>query len=112
MFAIRHPASVPRPVGRKRPMSRPGRPGSPAQPFLSVGGHVRSPVLALVLLAAASGCRENGGTPTGPEPPAAAVASAATAPLAFVQLSTSSNHTCAVTGNNVAYCWGSDAVGD
>ena len=57
-------------------MSRPCRPGSLTELPATVAGHAAAPLLALALLAAASGCREDGGTPTGPEPPAAAVATA------------------------------------
>jgi alpha-tubulin suppressor-like RCC1 family protein len=55
------------------------------------------------------GCREDAESPTGPEPaPELATTAAA---LAFYQVSAGSSHTCGVTSDNRAFCWGSGNVG-
>jgi alpha-tubulin suppressor-like RCC1 family protein len=65
------------------------------------------PVLTAGLLATL-GCREDE-SPTAPEPaPALATATAA---LAFAQLSASFDHTCGVTTDHRAFCWGSNSEG-
>ena len=64
----------------------------------------------LFLGAAALGCAEDGGTPSGPgveRPTSAAVAGA----LSFRQLSAGESHTCGVTVQDKAYCWGNNGVG-
>jgi len=68
-----------------------------------------APALA-VLLIAALGCREDAGSPTAPEaaPPLTA---SATHALAFYQVSGGDRHTCGVTTDNRAYCWGFAAFG-
>jgi alpha-tubulin suppressor-like RCC1 family protein len=67
-------------------------------------GWTLAPMLAAGLLIAALGCREDAESPTAPE---AAPALATTTPaLAFYQVSAGSNHSCGVTTDNRAYCWG------
>jgi alpha-tubulin suppressor-like RCC1 family protein len=67
----------------------------------------RSPALAFML--AAIGCREDIAAPTARE---SALASAATAGLTFYQVSAGSfEHTCGVTLDNRAYCWGRNSEG-
>lgn len=70
---------------------------------------ISSQVLAFALIAAL-GCRDGGESLTGP---GAAVpdGAAATAPLAFVQVSTGAFHSCGVTEDGRAYCWGGNDKG-
>jgi alpha-tubulin suppressor-like RCC1 family protein len=65
--------------------------------------------VALAMIATL-GCREDAGSPTGPEPVSAEGATLA-APLAFVQVSTGAFHSCGVTENGRAYCWGGNNAG-
>jgi alpha-tubulin suppressor-like RCC1 family protein len=70
------------------------------------------PVLLIVL-----GCRETPDSPTGPEPmgqePAPApVTGFAAATLSFRQLSAGTLHTCGVTTDDRAYCWGGAGAGE
>jgi alpha-tubulin suppressor-like RCC1 family protein len=67
------------------------------------------PTLPLAVLLVALGCREDATSPTAPESPAA-LATATTAPV-FYQLSTGDAHTCGVTTDNRAYCWGVNNYG-
>jgi alpha-tubulin suppressor-like RCC1 family protein len=69
--------------------------------------------LALLLpvgLVAALGCSEDAASPTGPESEVALATTASTA-LAFSQVSAGNAHTCGVTTDNRAYCWGNNARG-
>ena len=50
------------------------------------------------------GCREDTTSPTAPE--TAPVLATAASALAFYQVSAGGNHTCGVTTDNRAYCWG------
>src|SRR4051812_33366432 len=71
--------------------------------------------LAPVALATAVGCREDAELPTSvnrPSEPAPELAASSTQPLAFYQISGGSEHTCAVTIDNRAYCWGFGLLGD
>ena len=68
-----------------------------------------APLLAPALLAAALGCSEDAESPTAPE--AAGPAITATAALSFRQMSAGGNHTCAVTADDRAYCWGDNSSG-
>jgi alpha-tubulin suppressor-like RCC1 family protein len=86
---------------------------SPASPPRS-GGLRRlarrlAPALA-ALLVAALGCREDAESPTAPEL-GPALATTATTALAFYQVSGGGVHTCGVTTDNRAYCWGRNLVG-
>jgi alpha-tubulin suppressor-like RCC1 family protein len=72
-------------------------------------GRRLAPLLAPALLAAALGCSEDAESPTAPE--SAAPALAAAAPLSFRQVSAGRNHTCGVTTNDRAYCWGDNTWG-
>ncbi len=65
--------------------------------------------LAPILLAAAVGCREDAESPTAPE--ATPLAASATHALAFFQVSAGQLHTCGVTTDNRAYCWGENGQG-
>ena len=61
---------------------------------------------ALALAAVAVlGCGEETVSPTAPEPPAT-LATAATAAPAFFQMSAGNDHSCGVTTDNRAFCWG------
>jgi alpha-tubulin suppressor-like RCC1 family protein len=74
-------------------------------------GKELAPLLALSVLAATLGCRDDAGSPTEPAPTSSqANVSAATA-LAFWQVSGGGNHTCGVTTDNLAYCWGWNQFG-
>ncbi|HET7470378.1 MAG TPA: RCC1 domain-containing protein, partial [Gemmatimonadales bacterium] len=64
--------------------------------------------LAAVSLLACSENDEVSTTPAGPEAPAAA---ATLASLQFRQISGGGGHTCAVTTDSKAYCWGSNSSG-
>jgi alpha-tubulin suppressor-like RCC1 family protein len=82
-------------------------PGSPA--YCRPSRRRLGPLLAPALLAAALGCSEDAESPTAPE--AAGPAIAATAALSFRQVSAGGNHTCAVTTDDRAYCWGENTWG-
>ena len=72
-----------------------------------------APVLAWAAMAAALGCSDGPQAPTTPAEPAApalAAASATTA-LSFIQVSLGFSHTCGVTTDNRAYCWGGNNYG-
>ena len=73
----------------------------------------RTPVglIVVTVLFPAFGCREQSPGPTGPDTEASSAAAAASAPLAFSQLSAGS-HSCGVTTVNRAYCWGSNFTGE
>ena len=71
-------------------------------------GGLRTPVLALSIAVGALGCREDPTAPAGQEP--AAVLAAATT-LALYQVSAGEEHTCGVTTDNRAYCWGYNGKG-
>jgi alpha-tubulin suppressor-like RCC1 family protein len=67
-------------------------------------GRILAPLLALGLLVTIPGCREDAESPTAPE--ATPALSTALAPLPFRQVSAGYNHTCGVTTDDRAYCWG------
>jgi regulator of chromosome condensation (RCC1) repeat-containing protein len=71
-----------------------------------------APVLAPALLAAALGCREDNQSPTGPESELTRTTGAVATALVFRQVSTEGgNHTCGVTTDDRAYCWGFNGSG-
>ncbi len=72
----------------------------------------RLPVLALSLLGA-MGCGEDAESPTGPQEPGTPALATGTAasPLVFRSVSAGDTHTCGVTTDNRAYCWGHNFVG-
>jgi alpha-tubulin suppressor-like RCC1 family protein len=75
-------------------------------------GLIRPPILLLaVSLAVSLGCTEDAQNPTEPEV-TPALASTATAALAFYQVSGGARHTCGVTLDNRVYCWGDGYLGD
>ena len=65
----------------------------------------RAPLFAVAFLVAAAGCGEDTESPTGPEP-IASLASGTAARLFFTQVSAGDFHTCGVTTDGLAYCWG------
>lgn len=67
-------------------------------------------VLALAILMSVLGCGEDQDSPTAPGP-GPALATSATAP-SFRQLSVGVMHSCGVTTDNVAYCWGVNHEGE
>jgi alpha-tubulin suppressor-like RCC1 family protein len=69
-----------------------------------------APVLPLAVVLAALGCRDDAESPTGPG--AEPALSTTTAPLSFRQISAGTFHSCGVTTDNLAYCWGQDASGE
>ena len=62
------------------------------------------------IVAVAWGCTEDAESPTAPENSPALAASTA-APLSFRQLSAGYRHTCGITTDNRAYCWGDNFNG-
>jgi alpha-tubulin suppressor-like RCC1 family protein len=76
---------------------------------------MRSPVLlagllSLSLAVATLGCREEATSPTASDSVSALDATTASA-LAFYQVSAGRYHTCGVTTDNRAYCWGRNSEG-
>ena len=66
-------------------------------------------LLSLALLALTLGCREDAKSPTAPDfPPAAAITASA---LVFSQVSAGTHHSCGVTSDDRAYCWGRNSDG-
>jgi len=70
-----------------------------------------APVLPLAVVVAALGCRDDAESPTGPEL-GPALSTSATQALSFRQISAGKFHSCGVTTDNLAYCWGQDASGE
>ncbi len=66
--------------------------------------------LITALTLATAGCQDEATPPTAPDP-SPAVTAAATAPLSFRQVSAGLRHTCGVTTDDRAYCWGDNATG-
>ena len=79
--------------------------------FKHIGSLSRS-FIAPALLIAAIGCREDAESPSGPsaEPASSPVASLPVA--GFVQLSGGDSHTCGITSERRAFCWGFGLLGD
>jgi alpha-tubulin suppressor-like RCC1 family protein len=67
-------------------------------------------LVATALLGLATGCREEPTAPSVADAPAA-TAAAITA-LVFRQVSAGADHTCGVTLDHVAYCWGEGGLGE
>jgi alpha-tubulin suppressor-like RCC1 family protein len=68
--------------------------------------------LALSVVAAAPGCREDADSPTSPEEPGApALATGTAAALVFNFVSAGDTHTCGVTTDHRVYCWGHNFLG-
>jgi alpha-tubulin suppressor-like RCC1 family protein len=72
----------------------------------------RVPLFALVILAAALGCREDAQAPTAPESEPTLATAATTPALSFRQISAGAYHACGVTTDDRAYCWGSNFSGE
>jgi alpha-tubulin suppressor-like RCC1 family protein len=70
-------------------------------------GRVAPPVFALLI--AAFGCGENAEPPSAPDSPALAATSS---PPSFAQISAGNGHSCGVTKEAVAYCWGGNGLGN
>src|SRR3954469_13436367 len=66
---------------------------------------------ALCLLLAALGCGQEPTAPSTPETRPEQLASASGSTLLFRQMSAGGSHTCGVTMDNLAYCWGFNASG-
>ena len=71
------------------------------------------PVGAAALVMSFGGCVEDATAPTGPETlqTPAATGAAATAPLVFRMVSAGDSHTCGVTTDSRAWCWGNNFDG-
>jgi alpha-tubulin suppressor-like RCC1 family protein len=67
-------------------------------------------ISASVILLSLLGCREEAESPTAPEAQPT-IAAAVISGLSFVQVSAGYNHTCGVTADSLAYCWGSNFFG-
>ena len=73
----------------------------------------RSLAVTTGILVGVVGCQDNADSPTGPQEsasPTLAVAAAA-APLLFRAVSAGESHTCGVTTDSRAFCWGSNFLG-
>jgi alpha-tubulin suppressor-like RCC1 family protein len=69
--------------------------------------NTRSGVVMAALLFAAVGCGDDDtGSPTGPSAPTPALSVSAAGALSFKQVSGGGNHSCGLTFDNKAYCWG------
>jgi alpha-tubulin suppressor-like RCC1 family protein len=66
-------------------------------------------VLALAILLTVLGCRDDTESPAAPEPGPALATTAQV--LSFSQVSAGAYHTCGVTTDDRAYCWGSNSLG-
>lgn len=82
--------------------------GPPAYGWLSLR-LLASLSAAPALFVAAVGCREDAEAPSAPE--ATPLAASATHTLAFYQVSAGGQHTCGITTDNRAYCWGENSGG-
>ena len=69
-----------------------------------------APVFVSAILVAAPGCREDAESPTAADS-GATLDVAATAGLSFRQMSAGPAHSCGVTPDYQAYCWGSNDFG-
>jgi alpha-tubulin suppressor-like RCC1 family protein len=69
-----------------------------------------APFLAAALLLTLAGCGEDAESPTAPAS-SPALATTASAAILFRQISVGYDHTCAVTPDDRAYCWGSSQWG-
>jgi alpha-tubulin suppressor-like RCC1 family protein len=69
-----------------------------------------SPLLAVVVLLAALSCREETESPAGPGPQTELAVPSVQA-LSFRVVSPGGFHTCGVTTENLAYCWGANSSG-
>jgi alpha-tubulin suppressor-like RCC1 family protein len=99
-------------LGRIPPLSAPRARGGRGARF----ARRLAPVLAQVLMVAALGCREDTESPTGPGPAPALDLTPAQA-LSFREVSTggypgNGGHTCGVTTDDRAYCWGFNQSGE
>ena len=70
-----------------------------------------APVLLAVIVVGTLGCREDAESPTGPQSEPALATAQAVAALALRQVSAGTGHTCGVTTDNRAYCWGGNGYG-
>jgi alpha-tubulin suppressor-like RCC1 family protein len=78
---------------------------------LSISSRWLVPLAACALLLPLSGCQDEEATAPSVDNPAVSLATAS-APLAFLQVSASEfQHTCGVTTDNRAYCWGRNTEG-
>jgi alpha-tubulin suppressor-like RCC1 family protein len=66
------------------------------------------------LVLASTGCRDDDDSAVGPERTAGVDASAATTTtsLVFIQISGGGGHSCGITSDNKAYCWGANGSGE
>ena len=70
-----------------------------------------APVLGLALMVAALGCREDAQSPTAPGPEPASLDIGVAQALTFARVSTGGSHSCGVTTDHRAYCWGDNLHG-
>jgi alpha-tubulin suppressor-like RCC1 family protein len=68
--------------------------------------------VAVLLLVADSGCRDDATQPTGPEASPSSAVAATTAPLSFLQVSSGIDHACGVAADGKAWCWGLNGFGE
>jgi alpha-tubulin suppressor-like RCC1 family protein len=81
------------------------------RPFQSRRRPGRMPAALAAALLAMFGCQGETTPPTSPETPPA-LATTGTATLTFRQLSLNNGHTCGVTTDDTAWCWGDGVLGD
>jgi alpha-tubulin suppressor-like RCC1 family protein len=84
---------------------------APLLTFVRPGRLAEGTAAALVVLSLA-GCGNDPVSPSVPVSAAPQLAAAASTPLVFAQVSAGAYHTCGVTVDDLAYCWGEGALGD
>ena len=68
-------------------------------------------ILTVLMAATALGCREDAQSPTDPESDPAPSLATSSMPLSFRMVSAGTSHTCGLTADSLAYCWGGNGAG-
>ncbi len=71
----------------------------------------RPGIFALALTVTVLACGDEGDAPTAPTGPGAAVTQTAAGAVAFYQVSAGDGHSCGITTDDRAYCWGANGFG-
>jgi alpha-tubulin suppressor-like RCC1 family protein len=85
---------------------------TPYSPFPRCIARCLATAIAAAYVLSALGCREDAETPTAPAPPMQAATASAAVALAFHQVDAGAIHSCGVTTDEQAYCWGSNVAGE